>query len=456
MGRTRKRAQQPPKTLSSTAIKGQRGINTIERFILDMGSRWSPSGPGEVGIDGYIELFDPASGHALGTTIAAQSKALTTLAHETADGFDYWCEQRDLDYWLAGNWPVILVICRARTDEAYWVSIQDYFATPERRKSTKVSFKKSEHRFSKDSFRALAQLAVPRAGLYLAPARKTELLHSNLLPIDELPNELSIADTDCRSAHDVWTALRNEGSDADAAWILSGKRIYAFHDLGNGPWRKVCDVGTHERFPTADWSHSTDPDRRRIFVNLLNLTLKGQVGNFARYWPREDCYAIKGRPRKIGYTSLKRTSRISAITQYSKKVEDGRTFVWWRHLAFHPQFRFLDGTWYLEITPTYLFMKEGGVDRDRFHEDRLRGIKRLEGNRAVLSCVLLWASLLRPSQGLFDIDAPLIKFGELSTFSLDVGIDDKQWLARDPETSRLETVMAHESLLPDFELESEP
>lgn len=33
-----------------------------------MESRWTPSGPNEVGIDGYIELFDPATRKPLGLT----------------------------------------------------------------------------------------------------------------------------------------------------------------------------------------------------------------------------------------------------------------------------------------------------------------------------------------------------------------------------------------------------
>jgi hypothetical protein len=48
---------------------------------------------------------------------------------------------------------------------------------------------------------------------------------------------------------------------------------------------------------------------------------------------------------------------------------------------------------YLEITPTYRFTRDG-FELDLFHEDFLRGIKRMEGHRAVLSAVLLWADFL--------------------------------------------------------------
>src|SRR6185503_11736461 len=122
-----------PKTLSSQGLLGQRGINFIERVVLEMGSRWTPSGPNEVGIDGYIELFDPSSNVPLGKTLAVQSKVVSEFLNESDEGFDFWCNRRDLDYWLQGNMPVILIVSRPALNEAYWISVKDYFGTLERR-----------------------------------------------------------------------------------------------------------------------------------------------------------------------------------------------------------------------------------------------------------------------------------------------------------------------------------
>lgn len=68
------------------------------------------SGPNEIGIDGYIELFDANSGKPLGLTLAVQSKVVSALAGESEKTFDYWCDANDLGYWLSGNTPVILVV----------------------------------------------------------------------------------------------------------------------------------------------------------------------------------------------------------------------------------------------------------------------------------------------------------------------------------------------------------
>jgi Domain of unknown function (DUF4365) len=448
---TRKRAQPRPKTISATGVTGQKGINLIERVVLDMESHWTPSGPNEVGIDGYIELFDPSSRKALGLTLAAQSKVVSSVGRDASPTFDYWCDPADVEYWTGGSMPVILVVSSPATGDAYWVSVQDYFKSWTRGQPTTVTFTKATQRFTKDSFRDLLNLAAPKAGLYLAPAPKTEKLHSNLLRVEAFPERLYFADTECRWPSEVWALLRKSHRDPDAGWVIKGKRFISFHDLSEEPWTAVCDDGTVESFPTSDWSDSDDVERQHVFVQLLNQTLRAQLHGEARYWSKEECFAFLGtKERKVGYQSLKRHSRITAVSQFSKTGKDGRTFEWLRHIAFRGKFRLLDGQWFLEITPTYRFTRDG-FELERFHEDRLKGIKQLEGNRAVLSSVLFWADYLRPRKDLFAGEPPPIRFGELVTFGSPVGVNDRQWLASDPEFGK-EAVLQKDSLfLPDLE-----
>jgi hypothetical protein len=68
-------------------------------------------------------------------------------------------------------------------------------------------------------------------------------------------------------------------------------------------------------------------------------------------------------------------SRISIVSRFESVTQDGRHFECFRHLAFRGQFRQFDKHWYLEVTPTYRFTSDGQI-LDRFHEDRLKGIKR--------------------------------------------------------------------------------
>lgn len=418
--------------------------------MLEIGSRWTASGPNEVGIDGYIELFDPNSRQPLGVTVAVQSKVVTALTDNSKPTFDYWCDADDLEYWLNGNTPVILVVSSPASNEGYWVSVKDYFKEWTPNSSTRVTFVKEQRRFSADSLRQLAEIAAPKAGLYLAPTRRRETLYSNLLPLEACPPRIFIAVTDCRTPRDVWSLLHRSGQGTDAGWVLWKKKIFSFHDLGEEPWSSACDAGALEDFPTTEWSECSDTQRRRVFVQLVNQSLKAQLSPEVRYWPQEDCYAIVGGARRLSYQSLKRPSKISVVSQFTTTAADGRQFDWRRHMAFRGQFRLLEDQWYLEITPTYRFTRDGYA-LDRFHEDRLKGIKRIEGNRAVLSSVLFWADYLRPKATLFDGRTPPLQFGELLAFSSDVGIVDRAWLSEDPEFARDSALDAQGWLLPDPE-----
>jgi hypothetical protein len=441
-----------PKTLSSQGLLGQKGINFIERVVLEMGSRWTPSGPNEVGIDGYIELFDPSSNVALAKTLAVQSKVISELANETEEAFDFWCSHRDLDYWLQGNMPIILIVSRPALSEAYWVSVKDYFATLDRRSSTKIRFSKITQRFTSESFRDLVNLGrSPETGLYLAPVPRSERLYSNLLPLIQFPSKIYIASTSYRTPGEVWARLRRTEQNLDGAWVLREKNVLAFYNLHEAPWSDICESGTIDEFESSEWSDSHDADRERQFVQLLNRTLRSQVTPDVRYWPKEDCYACVGYleegKKRRSYESLKRRSPISVISKFQRTTADGRTFEWLRHLAFRGQFRRFDGQWYLEITPTYRYTRDG-YSLYRFHEDALKGIKRIEGNRAVLSAVLFWADYLRLKDDFFaKKDLPLV-FEKLPVFDLDVGINDGQWRKRDLNPPRDKTSGSQESFLP--------
>lgn len=193
-------------------------------------------------------------------------------------------------------------------------------------------------------------------------------------------------------------------------------------------WSKICDQGTVEQFDATEWSDSDDQVRLREYVELLNRTLVGQLYPDVRYWDRDGCFAMSGLPRgrsiRRSYRSLKRNSKISVVSRYEKKTEDGRVFEWFRHLAFRPQFRRLSGQWYLEITPTYRFTKDG-FKLDRFHESRLKRIKEFEGNRAVLSAILYWSDYLSSCSSL--LDSPPLKFGQSVSFEASVGLSDELW-----------------------------
>ena len=124
-------------------IIGKQGINLIEKICLEMGFLWHPTGL-EAGIDGYIEIRDNRSETVTNCIVQVQSKATEQTGDEVAE---FCCAPKDLEYWLNGNAPVILIRSRPKTGEAYWVSIKEYFRDPSSRKSGKVNFDKTKDRF---------------------------------------------------------------------------------------------------------------------------------------------------------------------------------------------------------------------------------------------------------------------------------------------------------------------
>lgn len=435
-----------PKTISAQGVTGQQGVNFIEGILLKMGSRWTPSGPNEVGIDGYIELFDRASRVSLGLTLAVQSKVVSSIRDADVE-FSYSCDPSDLEYWLKGNIPVILIVSDPETDQGYSIWIQEVFKDWKPGHSTSAIFRKDRNRFTADSLTELVRVGAPRQGLYLAPRPKRERLWSNLLEIDTFPEILFVAATTLRSTGEVWSVLNRKKYQPASGWILWEKKILSFDDLSEREWDGICEAGTVEGFESTDWSDSDDAEKRRLFVQLLNKTLRAQLDSRLRYWPKDDCFAMTGESRKQSYKSLKRSSGLTVVSHFSSKSKDGRVFPYQRHLAFRGQFRCLDGEWFLEITSTYRFTTDG-AQRDRFHESRLKKIKEIEGNRAVLSCVLFWANFLQPDKGLFPEPQPPIVFGELKTIDVGVGIDDKSWTQNDPGTAELDSQSSKQGLLP--------
>jgi hypothetical protein len=420
-----------PKTISATGQLGQLGVNLIERVVLEMGSRWSPCGPLEVGIDGYIEFFCQSSRRALGRTIAVQSKAVSKFDNENGSSFDYWADRRDIDYWLLGNMPVVLVVSKPDSDEAYWVPIKDYFGPPERRNSTRIHFDKTQDRFDVAAYSALLNLSGHSAqGLYHAPLRQQETLHSNLLRLESFPSRIFLADCDVGWEPELFDKLRRLGVKVSRAWILRDGKLISFQDLSVAPWPSVCEASSMESIDSSSWAYSDDSGEVHRFIELLNQTLREQLHPEVRYFHSEDCFAfalskISTGQRKARYQSLARSSEIQVVTHRETRSKSGQTFDQYRHSAFHPHFRRFDGQWYLEITPTYRFTNDGSR-LNRFHAELLKGIKRIEGNRAVLSAVLMWVGRLKSAPDMFRHQPPL-RFGDLLSFESEVGIREENW-----------------------------
>lgn len=442
------------KKITNENLLGQRGINLIEECVLSMGFAWHPTNQAvEAGIDGHVELRNPDSEQALNLIVAIQSKARTDLSGETADSFTFYCDQRDIDYWLQGNIPVLLVVSRPTTREAYWVNVKQYFADPKTRQAKKIVFKKTEDRFDASVRDKLFAIARPLdSGLYLAPLPRSEQLLPNLLPVVLPTANICFAKTTYRDSRDVTRVINAKNMYPGLDWILHGNQIVSFRPLDQTPWTLVCDPASVKYRPTTTLANSGDPDERYLFVRLLGRCLEAKCRDLdIRFDGHREIFFFEDTDRlstkTITFKSTARQSYRTVFEAYRDKETGKVRFC--RHLAFEGHFRRLGTDWYLELTPTYRFTWDGRKP-DRFADDRLKGIKRLERNRAVIGQLLTWIDILTQADNdLFRNNYPHLTFTRPPLQTLDVGINDDVWIGNeDPdEGARLNTEEAAANLL---------
>jgi hypothetical protein len=434
------------KVLSKNVLKGQIGINVVERAVLQMGHKWVPgSGNLDTGIDGEIELCDPVTREAKNVIIRVQVRGRSALESDSPNGFIYTCSAADLEHWLYGNAPVVLVVVDLITGEAWWISVRDHFQDPMRRKTRKATFDKKADRLDCDAGERLQVLGQRSGGgIYFAPRRRTESLISNLLQVTRVPSRLFMAETKHRDPKELSEELKRVAGDRRPAgeWMLRDGSLYSVHNLRDAPWTSVCELGTVEQIDTEEWADSESLGVRVGFVRLLNQCLRSCLGRH-RLWrqPDEDCYYFAPTddlaPRTVRYRSLKQwTSRVVFQGYMSKK--DPTRLSYYRHVGFESSFMRFSGSWYLQINPRYVFTVDG-KGLHQFREELQATIKTYEGSGAVRGSVVMFAALLQDDPSLFQVRYPHLGFGELLTTSLGVGIEDDLWLHRDelqPLTAR--------------------
>lgn len=427
------------KRLTRQQILGETAVQFIGRRFLDMGLPWHPTNaPLDAGIDGFVEIRDVQSGEATNAWIAVQSKSRTTLEKETATSFEFTCTPRDLDYWRRGNMPVLLVVSRPERNEAWWVSVKDYFRNdPGRLQSRRIVFDKQANALTAAAAGQFLQLVqAAGAGTYFRPAPKRERLHTNLLEVKRFPQLIYWARTALRDPAEFRDSLKKQMQYPPREWVFDSKCIYSVHDLRDDPWASVCDVDTIDWIEATKWAWSEDLQERRLFVWILNECLRSFAGKIGmRYSKEDDALYFKKTsdlsPRLKRYRSRQQWAERVVFREYRSKSEPSKIF-YYRHVGFEPRFRRFDGRWCLEINPTYLFTSDG-ENTHPYHEEYLAKIKSIEGSGAVGGTVVMFAWLLRDREGLFADNYPHLGFGKLLEGELDVGIDDRFWSKDDKQ-----------------------
>jgi hypothetical protein len=420
------------KRLTNQQLLGTQGTGLIEVAVSGMGFVWRPTSQHDTGVDGEIEIRDTVSGRMTGILIKVQSKAVSAFANESDTGFDYWPEERDVHYWLAQSVPTILIVSRPQTKEVYWRSVNAHVEVSPTSKA--FHFVKERDRLDDSARGKLIAIGQSSSAAAVAPRlRKSEVLTANLLPLTTLPPRLYLAETTLKDAKEVGEVLGTAGIKMQ--FILKNKRILTVQDLYDSRYSELCDRGTVEDFPVEVWSASNDPERQRDFVALLNRCLRGMLqGMPENIWFDRDnaCYYFPPSENRRAYDYAYRGDKKATAREVFKVLinrKEGHV-MGYRHSAMRGQFLRYGDKWYLEVTPTYFFSKNGS-EQSRLHPEWLKGIKMLEKNGAVRGQLVMWADILLNPPDLFDESYPFLAFGQPLSFAIDHGIDDDAWAGVD-------------------------
>jgi hypothetical protein len=402
---------------------GDTGEYLVGKLVSEMGHIWRPN-PADFGIDGQVEIVDRDS-HATGKTVSVQIKttAGTRVPGESEQAFSWTCSAKDLQYWLGASEPVLLVIVRLDQQRAWWKRLDTWFADARRRKSRVVTFDKVDDLLGPGCEHQIAAVATPVEDP-LPLVRSSETLTTNLLAIKGFAPVIYWSETEIADRQEAWAAM-TAGGHYESGFILSGGRVYSFVPL-TGALGPLCK-GSSASLPTSDWAESEDPDVRRNFVSLLNFTVRAMHYKELRFH-QEKHYVfhvatsdLKPRKMKVG--------RGSGRTVFEIYRDAENKVRYCRHYAAFLTFRQWDGSWYLEITPTYHFTRDGERE-SLFSSDQLAKIKRFERNAAVKGHIEHWAQFLAQAQSdtLFDAGDRRIQFTQLATVTVDASLDERAWI----------------------------
>lgn len=400
---------------------GEGGVALIKQRVSEMGYIFHDRRV-DHGIDGEIELVSP-DGDALNLVVMVQSKASNrSWSYETDDSFQWTADAVDLDYWLGGNAPVIVVLSRPSEGLAWWVDIRAEFSDPRRRAERTVTVDKHAKAFDRSAAGAIMRCGVPRdSGIYLRSPPRTEIITTNFMPVSSFPSTLYTAPATVRDYAEGWDYLRTVPEHAPG-WLLREGMLLSFANPRDSPLSYLCDGGVEEH-GSEEWADGGDIDTRNTFADLLRRTLVSDHSSDLQWHQSRRHLHFRPtanlKPRVVRRGTGK--GRTVFGPHYSKN--DPEKIVYYSHAALGPRFRRIDGRWYCQLGVDYCFTRDGR-NESSFADSLLAGIKRLDRHPAVRSWTQTWESFLLPD--LLTADAMLI-LAPLLTYKVERGIDDNWW-----------------------------
>jgi hypothetical protein len=416
------------KKSSRSSRIGRAGIDLIARRVGQMGHHWHPgSGDLDTGVDGEIELVDPANDEVRNFRIGVQSKATEGIwRSETEDGFLWKAEPKDIDYWLGGNQPVLLVCSRPRSDEAYFRNVQQWASDPQARATGLIDFDKHRDRFDTDAADRLFTVEA-REPLVLEPPGpiiKSESVKSNLMPIHWQTSGLWVVPAPSEHWGD-WFSKALEAGVARTDLAMREGRLWSLTEFSPLFLEAIGVTSKPDVLPLESYTASDDRDRINLLAEIVRKTLisihHGQlrwsavarVAYFKLYSDRPERKFKWGRGTGRTVVKPRQSLRHEGLSGY-------------RHDAAEIYVKRLGGDMYVAVTPTYLFTQEGR-QLSSFHSEALKKMKAQDRASAVSQQLRMWEFLLAERGQLGGDEGPF-RLGSLVEVELPVTPPERAWI----------------------------
>ena len=428
------------KTYSDQQVIGREGEALVKARIHAMGFAFNPSDSMEAGIDGTLEIRDPRTRAATGKTIAVQVKTTRSgpYTRESETRLEYLCEQADLDYWRNWTIPVIVVLVRLEDQSLFWKAVPKADQPDARR----LVVDKRTDAFDASAVDGLADLAVDtdRFGVWMPPLRKGEPVHLNLIRI-ELPTSVFTAASPFRTGREARAELLRHDPGPPDEWVLRNGTLVSFRDPRASGLRHIVDVDTVEEETMGTIAFPDDETDEHRFIELLGRAMRTQLDAVLAFDRDQGAYYFPPAPMGVAvtysYQSLKQGTSADVVKVYKDRKDETKV-VYVRHHAFIPRFWRIGDAWFLSVSPTFVFTRDG-TKPDRFAPERLAKKKQLEKNPAILGQFVMWRHLLcglghSNPDDLFGTEATQgsLRFVPVEAVEAPRSVPERQWRTRDP------------------------
>lgn len=422
------------KYFTKGTLNHEQAIAWVKQQVMGMGFGFNET-HFEAGIDAFAELADPKTGETKANFLGIQVKTCEKFDAESPEKFSFYADGDDINYWDTSNLPVLLVVCRAKTEEAYAVWVRDYFR---QNKGTKtVVFKKELDRFTGGEpwQRRLLHAGVShKCGFSFPPVPKPEDLASNLLEV-VFPEDLFCGKTRYKSRDSMMRVLKERDFNGKEFIVRDGN-VCSVRSLHLKFWNTLVDHRTIKMTTFAELAFHEQPAKRRHAVELLNYCLESRLAQEDVVWLDDEKLYVYLPPR-----AARRTVRttVQRDERESKKgllhvTTRGETVRWCRHVAMKARFLEMGGKYFLEIDPTYYYTRDG-KNKYRRWQEFIQNARIMEKQKEYWSNLELWRRVLTQPSDLLREDYAFLKFKDFLEFSSPVSIPDSVW---NPQTKKSE------------------